>query len=64
MYLYTHIPMTLYIHMHISLGSINGDINVKSVCVRSTAVINGSITCRYLEIHPKSIVKGIVCVYM
>lgn len=39
-------------------GCIQGNIDVQSLSLRSTAVVEGNIRSRFLEIQPKAVVRG------
>lgn len=39
-------------------GSVTGDIDVRSVCLRETAVVKGNIKCRFIEVRPNAKIVG------
>eukprot|EP01006_Ploeotia_vitrea_P008992 TRINITY_DN21245_c0_g1_i1.p1 TRINITY_DN21245_c0_g1~~TRINITY_DN21245_c0_g1_i1.p1 ORF type:complete len:448 (+),score=2.76 TRINITY_DN21245_c0_g1_i1:64-1407(+) len=41
-------------------GQVKGNIDVRSLCVKSSATISGNVRCRFIEIFPRAIIKGSV----
>ena len=39
-------------------GCIQGNIDVQSLCLKSTAVVEGNIRARFIEIQPKAVIRG------
>ena len=41
-------------------GTVKGNIDVRSLSVKSSATVAGNIRCRFIEIAPKAVIKGTV----